>query len=231
MSRIALAVVGFLLSATAAAQALEVPIVFLSRKEEPKLSLSYVDPIVKDPAVWGARLAINDNNTTGQFLNQKYKLIEVSVPKDGDVAAAFAKQVQDGNHLFVSDLDRKDLLAIAHAPDSKDTLIFDDRTRDDDLRTETCFAQVFHTAASRSMLTDALVEFLVWKRWPNIYLLSGTQAADKAYAAAFRRSAKKFGAKIVTEGTYAYSPIARVTDSGSVQVQKQMPIITQEGGD
>lgn len=229
--KFAMAIVGFVLWATAAAQALDVPIVFLTRQEEPRLSLSFVDQIVKDPGVWGARLAIEDNNTTGKFLKQKYELIEVTVPPEGDVVDIFETQLKAGHTLFVADLDRDDLLAIAKAPGADKTLIFDGRTRDDDLRTDICFPQVFHTALSRSMRTDALVQFLVWKKWPDIYLMSGTMPGDKAYASAIRRSAQKFGAKIVSETTYAYSPIARRTDSGSIQIQSQMPIITQEGGD
>jgi ABC transporter substrate binding protein (PQQ-dependent alcohol dehydrogenase system) len=208
-----------------------VPIVYLTRQEEPRLSLSFVDQIVEHPGVWGARLAIDDNNTTGKFLKQKYELIEVVVPPEGDVAAAFEKELKAGHDLFIADLAREDLLAIAKAPGAEKTLIFDGRTRDDDLRTDICFPQVFHTGLSRSMRTDALIQFFVWKKWPEIYLLSGTQPGDKAYAEAVRRSAEKFGAKIVSEGTYAYSPTARRTDSGSIQIQQQMPIITQKGGD
>lgn len=231
MLRLAMAVVGFILWATAAARALDVPIVYLTRQEEPRLSLSFVDQIVEHPGVWGARLAIDDNNTTGKFLKQKYELIEVVVPPEGDVAAAFEKELKAGHDLFIADLAREDLLAIAKAPGAEKTLIFDGRTRDDDLRTDICFPQVFHTGLSRSMRTDALIQFFVWKKWPEIYLLSGTQPGDKAYAEAVRRSAEKFGAKIVSEGTYAYSPTARRTDSGSIQIQQQMPIITQKGGD
>lgn len=217
--------------AVAQEQAIDIPIVFLSRAEEPKLPLSFVDPVVEEPGVWGARLAIEDNKTTGTFLGHEYELIEVVVPADGDAVAAFREEVQAGHHLFVSDLPREDLLDIAEQPEAADTLIFNGRVGDDDLRTDTCYPQIFHTALSRSMRTDALIQFLVWKRWPRLFLLSGTQDGDIAYADAIRRSAKKFGAEIVSQDSYAYSPIARRTDSGHIQVQQQMPIATEKGGD
>ncbi|HEY9550224.1 MAG TPA: branched-chain amino acid ABC transporter substrate-binding protein, partial [Kiloniellaceae bacterium] len=134
-----------------AAPALDLPIVFLTRAEEPRLPLSFVDPVVEDPGVWGARLAIKDNQTTGRFLGHTYELVEVIVPADADIAAAFAEQVAAGGRLFIADLPRDDLLAIARHPESAGTLIFNGRVGDDDLRVTTCFPQVFHTALSRAM--------------------------------------------------------------------------------
>jgi ABC transporter substrate binding protein (PQQ-dependent alcohol dehydrogenase system) len=61
-------------------------------------------------------------------------------------------------------------------------------------------------------------------RW---FLISGSLPADIAYADAIKRSAKKFGAKIVEERTYEYVGGARRTDTGHVQVQSQMPVFTQ----
>lgn len=215
----------------AATQKLDIPIVFLTREQEPLLPLSFIEPVAEDPGVWGARLAIKDNQTTGSFLGHTYKLIEITVPADADINAVFAEQRAAGRTYFVSDLPRADLLALAERKDAAETLIFNGRVGDNDLRTDICFNNVFHTALSRSMRTDALMQFLVWKRWSKLFLLSGTRDNDVAYADALRRSAKKFGAKIVAEDTYAYSPIARRTDSGHIQVQRQLPIATQNGGD
>lgn len=218
-------------SGAALAAALDLPIVFLTRAEEPRLPLAFVDPVVADPGVWGARLATKDNQTTGSFLGHNYELVEVTVPADGDVAATFAEQLAAGRKLFIADLPRADLLAIAQQPGAAETLIFNGRVGDDDLRTTTCFAPVFHTALSRAMRADALVQFLVWKKWPEIFLFAGSTEGDRAYAEAIRRAAKKFGAEIVAEDSYAYDPIARRTDSGHIQVQRQMPLATQSADD
>ena len=209
----------------------EVPIVFLSREAEPRLPLSFIDPVVEDPGVWGARLAIKDNQTTGGFLGHKYELIEDVISAEADIATVFADHVASGRHLFIADLARDDLLAIARHPEAPKTLIFNGRVADDDLRVETCFPQVFHTALSRAMRADALVQFLVWKKWTEVFLLAGSTEGDQAYADALRRSVKKFGAEIVAEENYAYDPIARRTDSGHIQVQRQMPLATQAAGD
>ena len=233
-----LATAGFILAtlavpleAVSAAQGFDVPIVFLSRAEEPRLPLSFVDPVVEDPGVWGARLAIKDNQTTGSFLGHKYELIEEVIAADADIGAAFAGHVAAGHHIFIADLARDDLLAIANHPDAKSTLIFNGRVGDDDLRVKTCFPQVFHTALSRAMRADALIQFLVWKKWTELFLLAGSTEGDQAYAAALKRAIRKFGAELVAEESYAYDPIARRTDSGHIQVQRQMPLATQGAGD
>lgn len=220
-----------LVASTAAAATLDLPIVFLTRAEEPRLPLAFVDPVVKDPGVWGARLAIKDNQTTGRFLGHTYELVEVVVPQGEDITAAFAEQIAAGGRFFIADLPRDDLLAIAQHPQAAETLIFNGRVEDDDLRRTTCFPHVFHTALSRAMRADALVQFLVWKKWTDIFLLAGATEADQAFAEAIRRAAGKFGAKIVAEESYEYSPIARRTDSGHIQVQRQMPLATQSAGD
>lgn len=220
-----------LAAGTTVAATLDLPIVFLSRAEQPRLPLAFVDPIVKDPGVWGARLAIKDNQTTGRFLGHTYELVEVVVPEGEDIAAVFAEQFDAGGRFFIADLPRNDLLAIAQHPQASETLIFNGRVGDDDLRRTTCFPHVFHTALSRAMRADALVQFLVWKKWTDLFLLSGTTEADKEYAEAIRRAAARFGAKIVAEESYEYSPIARRTETGHVQVQRQMPLATEAAGD
>ena len=210
---------------------LDIPIVYITRAEDARLSLSFVDPDVKEPGVWGARLALKDNQTTGAFLGHAYSLIEVIVPPDGDLIAAFEKEIAAGHRYFVADLAHDDLLDIARAEGADGTLIFNGRAGETDLRTETCFPQVFHTALSLAMRADGLMQFLVWKRWPDIFLLSGSGPGDPAYAEAMRKAARKFGAEIVADETYSYSPIARRTDSGHIQVQTQMPVATQGAGD
>jgi ABC transporter substrate binding protein (PQQ-dependent alcohol dehydrogenase system) len=224
-------IIASLAAGTAVAATLDLPIVFLTRAEEPRLPLSFVDPVVEDPAVWGARLAIKDNQTTGRFLGHTYELVEVVVPAGEDIGAVFAEQVAAGGRLFIADLPREDLLAVARHADAPSTLIFNGRVEDDDLRRTTCFPHVFHTALSRAMRADALVQFLVWKKWTEIFLLAGATEADQAFAEAIRRAAGKFGAEIVAEESYAYDPIARRTDSGHIQVQRQMPLATQGAGD
>ena len=81
------------------------------------------------------------------------------------------------------------------------------------------------------MLTDALAQYLIWKQWRRWLLVVGSHPEDQLLADAYRRSAKKFGAKIVDERVYKDTGGGRRSDSGSVQVQRQMPVFTQNAPD
>ncbi len=214
----------------AAAEQLAVPIVYVTRQEGAKLPpASLLEPReLKDEGLAGATLGIADNQTTGGFLGHDYTLSELIVPADGDVVAAVKERLADGERFFVADLLADDLLAIADLPEAAGALIFNGRAQDDALRTDDCRANVFHTIPSRAMKTDALIQFLVWKRWNRWLLIAGEAPGDVAFADALRRSADKFKGEIVEERTYAYSPTSRVTETGHVQVQRQMPVFTQD---
>jgi ABC transporter substrate binding protein (PQQ-dependent alcohol dehydrogenase system) len=78
------------------------------------------------------------------------------------------------------------------------------------------------------MLADGLAQYLVWKQWRRWLLVHGSHPADKLYADALRRAAKRFGAKIVEERLFEDKGGARRTDSGVAQIQRQMPVLTQQ---
>jgi ABC transporter substrate binding protein (PQQ-dependent alcohol dehydrogenase system) len=77
------------------------------------------------------------------------------------------------------------------------------------------------------MLADALAQYLVWKKWTRWVLAFGSHPDDGLLADAYRRSAKRFGARIVKDVAYKDTGGARQTDSGVVQTQQQMPVFTQ----
>ena len=56
---------------------------YLGKQYEEPIPLSLVDPILTDNGLQGARLGIQDNNKSGQFLGQEYDLIKEIVPADG----------------------------------------------------------------------------------------------------------------------------------------------------
>jgi ABC transporter substrate binding protein (PQQ-dependent alcohol dehydrogenase system) len=219
--------IGLLVSAPATAAELDVKMTYLGKSEPPRIPLSLVEPILEDEGLLGARQGIKDNQTTGRFLKHNYELVERIVPEDGDLDATFKEALAAGERLFVADLEAEDLVALAPLADEAGAILFNSRAQDDRLRTEQCFASVFHTASSRAMKTDALAQYLVWKRWLNWFLIYGSHPEDQLLAEAYRRSARKFGAKIVEERLYEDTGGARRTDTGHVQVQTQMPVFTQ----
>jgi ABC transporter substrate binding protein (PQQ-dependent alcohol dehydrogenase system) len=214
-----------------AADQLAVTLTYLSREEPPLEPLSLVEPILTDEGLMGARQALGDNQTTGRFLGHSYELVERIVPEDGDLGAAFDEALAAGERLFVSDLRKDDLLALAEKADGAGALIFNSRAEDDELRTSDCFVSILHTAPSRAMLADALAQYLALKQWTRWLLVHGSHPEDKALAAAYERAAARFGAEIVETREYEDTGGARRTDSGHVQVQQQLPVFTQDAPD
>ncbi|TIS11864.1 MAG: branched-chain amino acid ABC transporter substrate-binding protein, partial [Mesorhizobium sp.] len=99
----------------------------------------------------------------------------------------------------LADLSAKQLLSIADIARDKGVLIFNVGATDDRLREEDCRINVFHIAPTRSMLADALAQYLMVKKWPNWVLLYGSHDEDRLYADALRRAAARFGGQIVAE--------------------------------
>jgi ABC transporter substrate binding protein (PQQ-dependent alcohol dehydrogenase system) len=192
-----------------------------------KSTLSLVAQPADNDGLAGALLAIEDNNTTGKFLNQHFTLTEVKLKENDDVAAA-ANALADHDGFIIADLPADELLRVADALRNRGTVLLDAGAIDDRLREQDCRANVIHVAPTRSMLADGLAQYLVWKQWKRWLLVVGSHDKDKLYADALRRAATRFGAKIVQERTFEDTGGARRTDSGVTLIQRQMPVFTQE---
>jgi ABC transporter substrate binding protein (PQQ-dependent alcohol dehydrogenase system) len=209
-----------------AADPLEIGIGYL-RHAGVKSTLSLAEQPADNDGVAGALLAIEDNNTTGKFLNQHFTFTQVRLKGGEDVVAA-ANKLADQNGFIVADLPADELLKVADALRDRGTVLFDAGSIDDRLREQDCRANVVHVAPTRSMLADALAQYMVWKQWKRWLLVVGSHDNDKLYADALRRAATRFGAKIVQERTFEDTGGARRTDSGVTLIQRQMPVFTQE---
>jgi ABC transporter substrate binding protein (PQQ-dependent alcohol dehydrogenase system) len=205
----------------------EVKIGYL-RAYEPTLALSVLDVLPKDIGVAGATVAMADNNTTGRFMGQKFTLEVTDVKFEADVVPIFDEMLAKGEKYVLTDLSERQLLSIADKARDAGVLLFNVGNTDDSLREENCRINVFHTAPTRSMLADGLAQYLVWKQWPKWVLISGSHERDKLFAAALKRSAERFGGEIVAEKEFKDTGTSKQTDSGIVQIQKQMPVFTQD---
>ncbi|MEM1299741.1 MAG: ABC transporter substrate-binding protein [Pseudomonadota bacterium] len=190
------------------------------------IPLSRLDLPVGDEGFAGGQLAAKDNNTTGQFLKQKYELEEITVAPDG-VAAEIARLAADGVGVVIAMAAADDLLAMADLPEAKDMIILSAEATDDRLRANDCRANVIHVAPSRAQIADGLAQYMIWKKWDDWLLVHGSHDEDKLMADAYRRAAKKFGAKIVEERIFEDTGGGRQADSGHVLVQKQIPVFMQ----
>ncbi|MEO7051761.1 MAG: ABC transporter substrate-binding protein [Rhodanobacter sp.] len=201
---------------------------YLGKEYREPAPLSLLKPaVIPDEGLAGVRLGTNYNNLAGKFLGLKFVLDETMLPQDGDVVTAAKKLLASGQHLIIADLKAPDLLAIANLPEAKDAIILNIRAQDDVLRQTQCRSSVFHLIPSDAMLTDALAQYLVWKKWTRWFLVRGKHPADIEYANDIKRSAKLYGAKIVTERAYELETGARRVDTGYQEIQTQMPMLTR----
>jgi hypothetical protein len=84
-------------------------------------TLSLVQQPADNDGIAGARLAIEDNNTTGKFLNQHFTLQEVRI-KDGEDVAQAASALAEHNGFIIADLPADALLKAADALHERGTV-------------------------------------------------------------------------------------------------------------
>ncbi|WP_417775985.1 ABC transporter substrate-binding protein [Stutzerimonas xanthomarina] len=209
-------------SATAAAeQELSVRIGYLSYQPDPGPLLSNVIPEPEDGGLRGAELAITDSNSTGRFLKHRYALQSRAAESSDQLIEDARSLHADGLRLFIVNAPARTLQRLAET--MQDSLLINSGSSNDELRTSRCLGNVLHTLPSRSMLADALGQFLAVRRWNRWLLISGPTEEDQAYAEALKRAAKRFGHKIIEEKPWSFDNDQRRT------AQADMPLFTQAG--
>ncbi len=203
-----------------AAEKQQINIAYFSQEKSVPPALSNLDPFIKHKGVIGAELAINDNNTTGRFTNQQYNLHKLIVPIAGDLNKVFTEQLA-GFDFVVVNLPTDKLKQVAVLPSAQAKLLFNVASQDDGLRNQNCMPNMLHILPSRAMRADALAQYMMKKRWRKWFLVTGPAPGDQLFADAIRRSAKRFGMKIVEEKKWTHTFDARRT------AQSDVPVFTQ----
>lgn len=202
----------------------EVAIGFLLHERKTPPTLSNLDQAPEDEGLLGARLALSENQKTGRFLKQNYALEEKVVAPDGDAVAA-AREMLAASSLLVLDAPAATVQAIADLPEAEGAVIFNAGAEDAALRDDACRANVLHTATSYAMRADALMQFLVKKRWTDWALVYGQGPGDAEFAAALRRSSDKFRLNLEAEKEWAFDADMRRNAA------QEVPLFTQDLGD
>lgn len=200
---------------------------YIGQERKPALPLGPLDETVTDDGLQGARLGIADDESTGRFLGQKFRL-EERILKPTETPDDAVRQFADAGIAFVvADLDASQLLQASAAPGAEQMTLLNSRAPDDVLRQQDCRRNVLHTIPSRAMLADGLAQYLAWKRWQRWFLLVGPHSQDQAMAAAFRRAAARFGAEITIDQPWTFRPANGRADTGHVTLQTEIPAVTQ----
>ncbi|WP_460451886.1 type 1 periplasmic-binding domain-containing protein [Alsobacter sp. SYSU BS001988] len=180
-------------------------ILFVERQDDPwRQALSAHDGVMRPShrsPLPGAELAAKDGRAAGRALGLAFKVVRRTLRADEPVEQALASAADQGVAAAILDLPGSDLLAAAGGPPS--LALFNVRDPDDQLRADACRGALFHIVPTVSMRTDALAQFLVRRNWKKILVLEGPEPEDKAFSAAMKASARKFGARIVDTRSFA----------------------------
>jgi len=210
-----------MLCASLSANADQLSVLYLEQSIKKPPVLSNILPAPEDSGLRGAQLGIADNNTTGRFLNQQYQLSPLVSADSAVLLARASAWVGDGKGVIVANLPTDTLMKLMALPGIEQAIVFNIGSPDDALRQTQCRARLLHTLPSRAMLADALVQFLVAKRWNRWLLVKGQRPADQAFSRALERSAKRFNGKIIDTKTWSFATDLRRS------AQQEMPLFTQ----
>ncbi|HET6522386.1 MAG TPA: ABC transporter substrate-binding protein [Geminicoccaceae bacterium] len=146
----------------------------------------------------GAETALREGRILGRALKLRFELERVEGETADELLAGLDRlHAERGARLFMVDAPGGVVAELAERTRGRDLLLVNVSAPENALRQEGCAPHLLHTMPSLSMLTDALAQYAVFKRWGNILLLRGPLPGDTELAEAFARSAARFGAKVV----------------------------------
>ncbi len=181
-----------------------IPIGYLDLVEDPRYDDWGIHPvdirsataIVDRRPYAGAALGLEELKRFTRIAKARFSLERRSVAGSAAMVAAIREMMEAGTALFLLDATGAVVAEVAARTAGQGAFLFNTTATDDGLRNELCQPHLFHTAASRSMLTDALAQYLKSRRWNEVLVLRGPHPEDAATVRAFERSADLFGLDI-----------------------------------
>lgn len=104
---------------------------------------------------------------------------------------------EKGARFFVTDLPAAVFEEVAAKTGAGDILFLNATARAGRSRGAACASHVAHVIPSHRMMTDALAQFLAFKKWRDVLVLQGLGEKDREIGSAFAESARRFGLSIV----------------------------------
>jgi ABC transporter substrate binding protein (PQQ-dependent alcohol dehydrogenase system) len=200
---------------------LSIDITYLKLQKQHTPALSNVIKMAPDSGYQGARLAIEDSNTTGKFLQQHFSLTSFEFTKQQNLLKRLKEEFRLGKAIFILDAPLAVLNEINVWAQNKKILLFNISEFSNKLRNGQCLTTILHTAPSNAMKSDALAQWLLYRRLTKVLLIRGEKSADIALANSFKRSAKRYGLKIISEKTWSFNTDLRRS------AQQEIPLFTQ----
>ncbi len=149
-----------------------VPIGYMRQIVEHPRPSSRMDVEPDDAGIAGAKMALDENNSGGQFTGDLYSLDVSTVATPDAAVAALQKFLESGHHFVIVDAPAATLIKLSDWAKGKDILLLNVRATDISLRQEDCRANILHIVPDRYMLADALAQYLVANKWSNWLLVT-----------------------------------------------------------
>jgi ABC transporter substrate binding protein (PQQ-dependent alcohol dehydrogenase system) len=170
------------------------------RRYEPVRAYERLILKTRDHPFAGAQVGIDEAAALVRVLNTEFSLERITVKSTAEVAGAVTKAVDERKiGFFLIDAPADAFQPLAAAVKGRDVLLFNVSAPDDSLRRDLCAREFVHAIPSLAMSMDAVLQYLVSRKWRDILVLEGPAPADAATVKALTRSVQKFGAKIVAD--------------------------------
>ncbi len=164
----------------------------------------------------GAEVALREIRYHGKEAGIEFRLERIQAPDIDGLRRALTAQYDKGTQFFVVDAKADVVTALSATADAMDALLFNISARENSLRQRECRANLLHIIPSHAMLMDALVQYLLSKKWRKALVLEGETDSDKLLTASFVRAAKRYGVKIQQKKTFVLSNDPRQRDQNNI---------------
>ena len=198
----------------------ELAIGYLALKKDPRYARKrtyarFLTQPLGSPYV-GAKVAIEESRFVGAVLGVELKLERRRAKSATALVEAALELAGAGVQYLLIDAPGPVVDEVARATRGRDLLLFNVSARDDVLRQAQCQAHLLHVIPSHAMLMDALVQYLVSRKWREVLVLIGPRPEDEQLTTAFERSAKRFGVEIVEQRPFVLSNDPREREKNNV---------------
>ncbi len=220
ISAFALALVLGAAAPCAGATPKELTIGYVALKKDPRYAVKrtyarYLTEALGSPYP-AARVAIDESGFAGSTVGVEFKLKRRRAKSPARLAKSALAFADAGVNYLLVDAPAELVDEVARATKGRDVLLFNVSARDDVLRQEQCQSHLLHVIPSHAMMTDALAQYLISKKWREVLVLTGPRSEDEQLTAAFNRSAKRFGIKIVEQRPFVLSNDPREREKNNV---------------
>ncbi len=164
----------------------------------------------------GAEVAVRESKFVGAAIGAEFQLEKIEAENTQALIARTRESATNGVHYFLVDAPADAVAEIAAATRDLPMLLFNVTAREDDLRQARCAPHLLHVIPNYAMSADALAQYLVFRKWREVLVLEGPRPEDRHLVAAFQRSAKRYGAKIVDRRPFVLSNDPRERDRNNV---------------